>query len=324
MKSRRAQLLAWVEAGAITPERVAQALVLSGVVPDGQGWQRFMDRLLLVLGALTLATAVIFFFAYNWNALGKLAQFALAQVLVVLPLLAYWKLGVDKLAAKVSLLAAAIMVGALLAVYGQTYQTGADTLQLFFTWAVLILPWVLIGQFPALWVLWLALLNVSVVMYCMVFRSFLWISIGSVDQMLWLLLLLNTAAWALWEVASLRFAWLVSPWAVRLLAVASGVAMAMLVLNSIFDPSTGRVLPWLAYIAWLGILYFVYRRKRPDLFMLAGACLSLIACITSLVAKLMLDRSEAAGLMLFLAMLVVAEAAAAAIWLKRVHAEMPR
>ena len=324
MKSRRAQLLAWVEAGAIAPERMAQALVLSGVVPDRQSWQRFMDRLLLVLGALTLAAAVIFFFAYNWNALGKLAQFALAEVLVVLPLLVYWKLGADKLAAKVSLLAAAIMVGAVLAVYGQTYQTGADTLQLFATWAVLILPWVLVGQFPALWLLWLALLNVSVVMYCMVFRSFLWMSFGSVDQMLWLLLLLNTAAWALWEVASLRFAWLASPWAVRVLAVASGVVMAMLVLNSIFDPSSGRVLPGLAYIAWLGILYFVYRRKRPDLFMLAGACLSLIVCFTSLVAKLMLESSEAAGLMLFLAMLVVAEAAAAAIWLKRVHAEMPR
>lgn len=315
--------MAWMEAGAIAPERVAQALVLGGVVPDRQGWQRFMDRLLLVLGALTLAAAVIFFFAYNWNALGKLAQFALAEVLVVLPLLVYWKLGVDKLAAKVSLLAAAVMVGALLAVYGQTYQTGADTVQLFFTWAALILPWVLVGQFPALWLLWLVLLNVSVVMYCLVFRSFLWISFGSVD-VFWLLLLLNSAAWALWEVASLRFAWLVSPWAVRLLAVASGVAMAMLVLDSIFDPSTGRVLPWLAYFAWLGILYAVYRRKRPDLFMLAGACLSLIVCITSLVGKLMLDRSEAAGLMLFLAMLVVAEAAAAAIWLKRVHAQMPR
>jgi len=324
MKSRRAQLLAWAEAGAIAPERLEQALVLSGVVPDRQGWQRFMDRLLLVLGALTLATAVIFFFAYNWNALGKLAQFALAEALVVLPVLAYWKLGVDKLAAKVALLAAAIMAGAVLAVYGQTYQTGADTLQLFATWAVLILPWVLVGQFPALWLLWLALLNVSVVMYCMVFGSFLWMSFGSVDQMFWLLLLLNTAAWALWEVASLRFTWLASPWAVRLLAVASGVVMAMLVLHSIFEPSAGRVFPWLAYIAWLGILYVVYRRKRPDLFMLAGACLSLIVCFTSLVAKLMLDSSEAAGLMLFLAMLVVAEAAAAAIWLKRVHAEMPR
>jgi glucose dehydrogenase len=68
----------------------------------------------------------------------------------------------------------------------------------------------------------------------------------------------------------------------------------------------------------------VYRRKHPDLFMLAGACLSLIVCITTLLAKLMLDRSDAAGLMLFLAMLVVVEAAVAAIWLKRVHAEMPR
>jgi uncharacterized membrane protein len=324
MKSRRAQLLAWVEAGAIAPERVAQALVLSGVVPDGQGWQRFMDRLLLVLGALTLATAVIFFFAYNWNALGKLAQFGLAEVLVVLPLLAYWKLGVDKLAAKVSLLAAAIMVGALLAVVGQTYQTGADTTDLFVAWAVLILPWVLVGQFPALWLLWLALLNASLVLYCLVFQNFLWISFGSVDQMLWLLLLLNSAAWVLWELASLRFTWLVSSWAVRLLAVASGTVMSMLVLHSIFEPSTGRALAWLAYMAWLASVYVVYRRKRPDLFMLAGACLSLIVCITTLVAKLMVERFDTAGLMLFLAMLVVAEAAAAAIWLKRVHAEMPR
>jgi uncharacterized membrane protein len=225
-------------------------------------------------------------------------------------------------AAKVSLLAAAIMVGALLAVYGQTYQTGADTTDLFATWAVLILPWVLLGQFPALWLLWLALLNVSLVLYCLVFRSFLWMSFGSTDQLLWLLLLLNTLAWVLWELASQRFAWLVSPWAVRLLAVASGVVMSMLVLHSIFEPSSGAVLPWLAYIAWLASVYMVYRRKRPDLFMLAGACLSLIVCITTLVAKLMLERSEAAGLMLFLAMLVVVEAAAAAIWLKRVHAEM--
>ena len=324
MKSRRAQLSAWVEAGAIAPDRVAQALTLSGVVPDRRRWLVFLDRLLLVLGSMSLACAAIFFFAYNWDALGKLAQFALAQVLVAVPVLAYWKLGADTVAAKVSLLAAAIMVGALLAVFGQTYQTGADTTDLFVTWAVLIVPWVLVGQFPALWLLWLALLNVSLVLYCLVFGSFLWMSFGSFNQMLWLLLLLNTLAWALWELATLRFAWLVSPWAVRLLAVASGTVMSMLVLHSIFEPSSGVVLPWLAYIAWLAGVYKVYRRKRLDLFMLAGACLSLIVCFTTLVAKLMLDRSEAAGLMLFLAMLVVVEAAAAAIWLKRVHAEMPR
>lgn len=324
MLSRRTRLLTWVETGAIAPDRITRALALSGVVPDRRRWLAFLDRLLLVLGSMSLACAAIFFFAYNWDALGKLAQFALAQGLVVVPLLAYWKLGADTVAAKVSLLAAAVMVGALLAVFGQTYQTGADTTDLFVTWAVLILPWVLVGQFPALWLLWLALLNVSVVLYCMVFRSFLWMSFGSFEQLLWLQLVVNTAAWVSWELASLRFAWLVSPWAVRILAVASGVAMSMLVLNSIFEPSTGVVFHWLAYIAWLAGVYLVYRRKRPDLFMLSGACLSLIVCITTLLAKLMLERSDAAGLMLFLAMLVVVEAAAAAIWLKRVHAEMPR
>lgn len=324
MKTRRAQLSAWVETGAIAPERVAQALVLGGLVPDGRRWRTFLDRLLLVLGSMALACAAIFFFAYNWDALGKLAQFALAQVLVVLPLLVYWKLGVDTVGAKVALLAAAILVGALLAVYGQTYQTGADTADLFATWAVLILPWVLVGQFPALWLLWLALLNISVALYCMVFRSFLWMGFASVDQVLWLLLLVNTAAWVLWELASLRFAWLVAPWAVRLLAVASGTIMSLLVLNAIFEPSTAAVLPGLAYVVWMACVYLFYRRKQPDLFILAGACLSLIVCITTLVAKLMLERSAAAGLMLFLAMLVIVEAAGAAIWLKRVHAELPR
>jgi uncharacterized membrane protein len=324
MVSRRTRLLAWVEKGAIAPDRVTRALALSGVVPDRRRWLVFLDRLLLVLGSMSLACAAIFFFAYNWDALGKLAQFALAQALVVVPLLVYWKLGADSVAAKVSLLAAAIMVGALLAVFGQTYQTGADTTDLFVTWAVLILPWVLVGQFPALWLLWLALLNVALVLYCMVFRSFLWMNFGSVEQMFWLLLLTNTAAWVLWELASQRFAWLVSAWAVRLLATASGTVMSMLVLHSIFEPSKGVVLHWLVYITWLAGVYAVYRRMRPDLFMLAGACLSLIVCITTLVAKLMLERSDAAGIMLFLAMLVVVEAAVAAIWLKRVHAEMPR
>jgi hypothetical protein len=58
--------------------------------------------------------------------------------------------------------------------------------------------------------------------------------------------------------------------------------------------------------------------------MLAGACLSLIVCTTSLLGKEMLHSSEAAGLMMFLALFVVGEAAAAAFWLKRVQAEIPR
>ena len=54
------------------------------------------------------------------------------------------------------MLFAALLVGALLALVGQTYQTGADTFELFAVCAAAILPWVLVACFPTLWVLWLA------------------------------------------------------------------------------------------------------------------------------------------------------------------------
>ena len=48
---------------------------------------------------------------------------------------------------------AAVAVGALLAVFGQTYQTGADPFELFLTWALLIVPWTLAARFEPLYLL---------------------------------------------------------------------------------------------------------------------------------------------------------------------------
>ena len=140
--------------------------------------------------------------------------------------------------------------------------------------------------------------------------------------MSWWLLLVNTVAWALWELMATRIEWLAQRWAVRLIAIASGTVMTLLVLRAIFESSASPVPAWLTYVAWLGALYLVYRHRRPDLFMLAGACLSLIVCLTSLLAKSMLQSLDSAGLFLLIALLVIAQAAAAAAWLRRVHAEM--
>ena len=79
--------------------------------------------------------------------------------------LAYWRLGPERATGKAALLVAAILLGVLLALFGQTYQTGADTWELFATWAALITPWVIVGRFAGLWMLWLALLNVAIVLY---------------------------------------------------------------------------------------------------------------------------------------------------------------
>jgi len=321
MAANRAQMLRWIEAGAILPERIFPALAASGVTPDGKRWRQFIDQLLLALGALGLVCAVGFFVAYNWQMLGRWAQFALVQALMVVAVLVYWQLGTQKATALVALLASALLLGALLALYGQTYQTGADGWQLFASWAVLMFPWVLVGRFTALWLLLLTLLNLATILYFQTFRGLLWIAFNSTDVLLWFLLLLNTTAWICWELAAARYPWLAQRWAVRLIALASGTAITILVQFAIFEPGTMPLLVWLAYAFWLGALYLIYRRRWPDLFMLAGACLSVIVCSTSFLANLILGKTDAGSAFLFLAMLVIAQAASAAVWLRRVHTE---
>lgn len=322
MTSRRSQVLGWIESGAIAPDKIQQALSVTGIKPDAVRWKQFLNKLMLALGALSLACAVVFFFAFNWDALGRFSRFGLVQVLMLAAIITYWRLGTDKLAAKLALLVATILLGAALALYGQTYQTGADPWQLFATWALLMLPWALVGRFAATWLLFLALLNVALYQYYEAFFGLLGIVFSSRGDLVWALLALNTAAWITWELASRRFEWLAglhnTRWAVRLIALASGFAITSLVLRVIFDPDSSGFLTWIVYLAWLAILFLVYRRKLPDLFMLAGACLTMIVCITAFFGEM---SGYGSTPLLLLSILVIAQAAAAATWLKHVNAE---
>jgi uncharacterized membrane protein len=63
------------------------------------------------------------------------------------------------------LLLAFIATGALLALYGQTYQTGADVYELFLGWALLGLGFVIAGRWSALNAAWVIVLNVALLLY---------------------------------------------------------------------------------------------------------------------------------------------------------------
>ncbi|NNK37048.1 MAG: DUF2157 domain-containing protein [Xanthomonadales bacterium] len=326
--TRRSEVIGWIENGTVPADRIQSALQVTGILPDTGRWLRFLDRLMLALGALSLAASVVFFVAFNWDRLGRFAQFALLQGLLIVAVLFAVKRGPGVLSTQLGLTVAAILLGALLALFGQTYQTGADPWQLFACWALLIVPWVLASRFAPLWLLWLLLLNLSLLQYYDSAFGLLGVAFFTKDDLAWLLLLVNTAAWALWELAGRRFDWLSTRrsgrWAVRLVATVSGAVMTVLVLRAIFDPQTLAPPVWLVYFAWLVIVYRVYRRTLPDLFILAGACLSLIVSFTSLFAELMLKGGDLALSFLLLALLVVAQAAFAAVWLRRVHSEGSR
>ena len=92
------------------------------------------------------------FFAFNWSAIGRLGKMGLIAAAI-----AACALGAlpdpRRLLSRVLLLllSASVLVGALLAVFGQAYQSGADPWSMFATWALLILPWTLAACFRPLW-----------------------------------------------------------------------------------------------------------------------------------------------------------------------------
>ncbi len=320
MFSSRNQIIELVKQGAIPADKAAAALAVAGVAPDGPAWRRFIDGLLLWLGGLALAFAVLFFTAYNWQDIGRFAKFGMVEAAMVLGIGAYWKCGRQHVAGKVALLATTILLGVLLGLFGQTYQTGADPWQLFFNWALLMLPWALIGKFPAIWMVWVVLINLTIVLYYQAFRGLFGLMLGSDAEMLWLLWAFNTLVLIAWELLTPKVRWLAESWATRLLLAAGGAILTWLVLRSIFEPGDYRWLPGLVWGIWTAALYGVYRRVRQDLFMLAAGCLAGIVVLVTFLARHLLDDGAAGGFLL-LALLVIGLGAGAAVWLHNLHRE---
>jgi Predicted membrane protein len=289
------------------------------VLPTPAAWRHFVDRLLLFAGATMLATAVIFFFAFNWQALDRLAKFALAEIPIVAGLVFLWRIGVDRLAGKATLLALSLLTGALLALVGQTYQTGADTFELFAVWAVAILPWTLIARFPALWILWLIVLNLATLLYATTFRPFA-LLFGPSDETMWALFVVNTVALAGWEsLARARLPWLRARWATRLIATASVGFLTAAVLPAIFDPLHRNLASIPVWLVSLAAAYAVYRRRLKDVYVLALGVLSAIVVISAVLTKVFGSAEGAAFLLIGL--LVIGLSAAGGYWLKQVAQE---
>ena len=161
MSANRQQILDWAASGHLDADKLEQALAVTNSLPSSAANLRFLSRVVLAFAVLLLCSAVIFFFAYNWDDLSRYSKFALAQGALIVSLLPLLRINLQQPTGQAAMFAASLLVGALLALVGQTYQSGADTYQLFLVWAALITPWVLIARMPALWLLLLVLLNVS-------------------------------------------------------------------------------------------------------------------------------------------------------------------
>ena len=297
-----------------------RALTIATETPDARSWRVFLSQALLLLGAGLLLAGVITFVAYNWSRVGRFGKFAVLEVAIAGAAVYAWRV-FPRLVGEIALFCAAVLVGALLAVFGQTYQTGADPYGLFATWALVVLPWVVASRFSATWMLLLALVDTAIVLY--------WgqvIGGREARQLLWLPVVIGAihfsalAAWQ-WQ-RRLATPWLTDAWAQRLIAIFALYAWWFVAVVTVFV--TGRagvagIVGSALFVGAVATMLWYYRRPR-ELFMVTIAVLAAMALGTALVGKILFDvmRVGFAGMTL-MAALVVWEITLGLKWYRRMR-----
>ena len=323
------------------PEHVTErAVELAGLQAGAERWRQFLDRLLLVVGIALIAAGIAAFFAWNWSSMGRFLKFSVIEAAMMVTVLLAWYKGLDTLSGKGSLFLAAFLTGILLAVYGQTYQTGADPYGLFLGWAVLVLAWAVIGRQAALWLLVWLLLNLSIILYweqvlypdqfnatdlARIFGPLFWLmSVFSDTSLALLVFVFNAVVLLGWEWASAAgVAWLAGRWGPRLimlliLVVSVSSTLFVILSDMIRDRYVQEFsLPVSLFVlACIALIY--YRRKCRDLFMQAVILLSAIMVITALFVRLMFGGLET---FFIVALILIGQLTWATVWLRQVAHE---
>jgi uncharacterized membrane protein len=321
----------------LNEDAFARALALSGAVPDRVAFAQATSRFLMLAGTALIVAGVAAFFAFNWAELHRLAKFALIEGGIVAAVFLAWRQGLDRLAGQAALFGAGFLTGVLLAIYGQAYQTGADPYGLFLGWAALILGWAVIGQQAGLWLLLAVLVNLTLALYwgqvlhppaawvedlAHAFGPASWIGYLLSDfRLAQLVFGLNGVLLIAWEFGTRRgVAWMRGRGFPRLIALFALAAIAdaalLLIFTSEFRGADRlHVVAPVLFAAFVAAALWYYRVVERDLFILAASLLAVIVVATAFAARFLPGDFDA---FLALSVLVVAQTAGAAAWLRRV------
>lgn len=317
--AEQTRLRAWRRDGALDAAGAVAARQALGPAPDAALWRWFLDRLALWLGVALCAAGVICFIAANWDHIGKFTRLYGMQALVVVAVAAAARLGLARRGGEAALWLAMVLLGGLLALIGQTYQTGADTWELFSLWAALALPWALAGRHAATWLLWIAIANIALGLWADTVGGD-WLND---ERTLTLIGLFDLALYLVWDVTSRRWAEFTGAAGPRLLAAAALFGLsppAILAATDHRTPEFGFAMcAWLAGIAVLVAFELRRRRDRAVFAMLLVAVIGVSTAWLFRLATYFLFTSYdvPAALWLVLALVVVGEATLGALWLRR-------
>ena len=306
------------EAGHLSTAQREIALSVVGVSPNATQWNLFLGRVFLTFGVTLLIAAGGYFVAYNWDAMGRFAKIALLEVGVAGAVLGAAVFVPGDIRSRTALLAAVLLTGPLLAFIGQTYQTGADSYELFRAWALLALPWVVVARWRILWCFWLLIANVAGALY---FAEVRWSLISSVFF----------PHGALAHLAGNGLFLLAIEWLGRdrlsgggrsaeRLALALVIGSAtLLYLHLLFDSRERAFWALPLSLAVIAAVWWWYRLRQLDLVALAMWSFASIAVTVATVGRMLSDGFSGGLAFLVIGGTVIGLSAWAASWLRGLH-----
>lgn len=239
--------------------------------PSGLNFEALPVRLdiaALIAAGVLVGFGLIIWLAANWALIGKAGRFALVGGIIVVAAagaLASWRLRLP------SAILGVLATGGMLALYGQTYQTGIDPWPLFATWALLALPWALVLRHDSLWVLWVLIAGTALQLWL---GALLSRSPGDWPVVAgWAIAIAGTAMFSAWAGLS---RWLGSTtWSFRAAALLTLALVAGFASIGLFARQFSAFVPLLGFAALSGAVFFFARTSPLYRLLLAGSILAL-------------------------------------------------
>ena len=288
-----------------------------------RAWWWWTNRLLLGLGAALMLAGVIFFFAFNWTEIPPLGKVFISQGVVVLLAAGAWWRGFDSPPGRALLIGASVAVGAMLAVFGQVYQTGADAYELFVGWAALTAGWTVVSAFAGHWLLWLAIVDLAIWLYWAQVLEPAGASSWEIGMIA--LAVVNTVALAANEYVSKREWWSGTLWGRWVVWCSVLAFLAIPSTTYIVDlPRAARVEPLLALAAVLAVGYWYFRHRARDLLALTLGALALCVVVLTAARRVIFDAELEELALLGFGCVVLVVFGIAALWLRRIGEAITR
>lgn len=279
-------------------EKEVAKILKDNVYNNKTSWYQFLRLFFICLGVGFTTAGIIFFFAYNWADLHKFFKIGLIEglIIIVTVVILFSKLRTD--IKNILLTGNAMLVGVLLAVFGQIYQTGANAYDFFLGWTLFITLWAIVSNFAPLWLLFIVLVNTTLILY--------WQQVAqnwSEVFVFTLLFLINTGFLTAALFAKKQNKSFKPPnWFINILSLGVVTSSTIGIAVGIFEDTEISFYLLLLITAILYTLGLRFSLSSKNSFYLAIILFSIIVIVSAFLLKF----SDNAGMILFISLFIIA------------------